>query len=641
MENSRPSVVLLLDDSASCESDDYSNSSDRGMMTPKERRQAALRELKRERGGGGSQRKRERRRVLVSSDDGLSGEDGISDDDDWEKKVKGVSGERRLGGASRLVQYQNMYNYGDYKDEDEEDLRDFIASDSEECYDDSDSVSDVSKEDVDAVDMTPNKKKKRKKTKKVVVLESSDEESMGRRATDEEETSNTASSSSSLEEEDLDLSLKNAAMVACTTGHHGRLKKKKNEYTGAVFVGRNDARSDVMNQKQYGVLSPAERIREAQKRVLLEEDNDDDGSGSKDLVSQLTDEGDPGTTESSGSPSSNDTYELSQNDEEQGVVRDDSVWREEVSKIGIHRMTEEDAFKAYIEYLFICSLDPSCESQVKHSASHRMLYTQSIQKIEYLIIQAQNCVRSEAWRSCEPYLLESMEQHALFHEVPQETRNGSQESSGPYDELEYEQCAACGKHNGSRRVQFLGKHLNNRILAGEKDVDVLLSQKYALASPIYQRNRQHVSHVNADQDQIKDADVRQFWLGSVCAKRIAIFHSLIHFRYHCMVYLKRRAKAEKVKLESSGGHRVSLNELVDSVLNDSAHARLFSCFQSLINVANTYQLKGGKEEHVLGIRPQVASAPQDILLGDAGTDVSDIDMEATSEGASGSEPSEE
>ena len=640
MENSPPSVELLLDDSASSESKDFSDSLDTlDTMTPKERRQAALRELKREREGGWSlsQRKRERRRRerrVVSSDDGSSEEQGIISD--GIEKV----GRRGLGGASRLVQNQNRYNYSDFVhgEGDEDDLGDFIASDSEDlCY-------DVDSDEVDVVHTTPNKKKKRGKSKKVVVLESSDDGSI--RGTDGEQKpsfADASSSSFSLEEEDLDLSLKNAAaMVVCnnTARHHGRLKKNKKEH--AKLVGQNiDTRSGAVKKKQHDALSPAERIREAQRRVLQDDDDDVTGSGSEDPVSQLTDEGDPGTTESSGSPSSNDTYESSENDE-QKVVRDDSVWREEVSKIGIHRMTEEDAFKAYIEYLFICSLDPSYESQVKRSASHRMLYTQSIQKIEYLIIQAQNCVRSEAWRSCEPYLLESMEQHALFHEIAAETGRGSQESSGLGDEFqcEQQQCAACGKPNGSRRVQFLGKHLNNRILAGDKDMDMLLSQKYALASPIYQRNRQYMSGGNGDQDHPDEDDVRQFWLGSVCAKRIAIFHSLIHFRYHCMVYLKRRAKAEKMKLESSSSHRVSLNELVDAVLTDSAHARLFSCFESLINVANTYQLKGGKEERMLGIRPQVASAPQDILLGDAGTDVSDIHMDNSSKESSESKPSE-
>jgi hypothetical protein len=638
-KNMENPMELLLDDSASSESKGFSDSLDAvDTLTPKERRQAALRELKREREGGGalSQRKRERRereRRVVSSDDGSSEEQGIISDG-----IEKVGG-RGLGGVSRLVQCQNRYNYSDYvhgdEEGDEDDLGDFIASDSEDlCYNvDS---------DVDVVHTTPNKKKKRGKTKKVVVLESSDDGSLGGTDGEQKPSSTDASSSSySLEEEDLDLSLKNAAaMVVCNTAsQHGRLKKNKKEHTKSV--GQNiDTRSGAVKKKQHDALSPAERIREAQRRVLQDDDDNDTSSGSEDPVSQLTDEGDPGTTESSGSPSSNDTYESSEHDE-QKVVRDDSVWREEVSKIGIHRMTEEDAFKAYIEYLFICSLDPSYESQVKRSASHRMLYTQSIQKIEYLIIQAQNCVQSEAWRSCEPYLLESMEQHALFHEIAAETGKGSQESSGLCDEFqcEQQQCAACGKPNGSRRVQFLGKHLNNRILAGEKDVDVLLSQKYALASPIYQRNRQYMSGGNGDEDQMED-DVRQFWLGSVCAKRIAIFHSLIHFRYHCMVYLKRRAKSEKMKLESSSSHRVTLNELVDAVLTDSAHARLFSCFESLINVANTYQLKGGKEERMLGIRPQVASAPQDILLGDAGTDVSDIHMDNSSEESSESQPSE-
>lgn len=104
-------------------------------------------------------------------------------------------------------------------------------------------------------------------------------------------------------------------------------------------------------------------------------------------------------------------------------------------------MSKRDAFHAYIEYTFICNIDEDYKKQVQSSESHLKLYSQAVRNTEYLILNAQNAVHSEAWRSCDPGLLESLE---LLGQVETEWGKPMDVSTWSHEE-ELQYCAACGK----------------------------------------------------------------------------------------------------------------------------------------------------------------------------------------------------
>lgn len=107
-------------------------------------------------------------------------------------------------------------------------------------------------------------------------------------------------------------------------------------------------------------------------------------------------------------------------------------------------MTEEDAFRAYMEYCFMCMLDDTYEDQVKQSKSHEQLYSQAIRRVEYLLATAQDSVHSEIWRNCDIDLLESLKNLSQM-ECGWRDKPEKSSLSLLFDEDGGLYCAACGK----------------------------------------------------------------------------------------------------------------------------------------------------------------------------------------------------
>ena len=116
----------------------------------------------------------------------------------------------------------------------------------------------------------------------------------------------------------------------------------------------------------------------------------------------------------------------------------------EINSLGINKMAEEDAFRAYVEYCFMCMLDDTYEDQVKQSKSHEQLYSQAIRQVEYLLATAQDSVHSEVWGNCDIELLESLknlsQMECGWRDKPEKSSLSLlfHEEGGLY-------CAACGK----------------------------------------------------------------------------------------------------------------------------------------------------------------------------------------------------
>lgn len=465
-----------------------------------------------------------------------------------------------------LVRYQSRYYTNDKGDDSvSSGLDDFIATSSSSSSAQSDSSKEEEKEKEEEghnSHATPTERRSSRKRKSVLV-DSSSSENDGK---DE-----TIANKDSESEDDV-------VLTPCDGGKQGGKKK---------VLGQGRRRTPLRRAKGKGRMSPIDRIRKAQDEILQDDDSsvsrDDVSSSSSprpsgdEVVCLLTDEGDPGTTDedySSPSPPRDTRAHKPQ------------AWEMEVQKLGIHKLTEQEYLEAYIEYLFICSVDPSYEQTVKESESHASLYSAAIRKIEYMILHAQDAVHSEVWRKCDPYLLEAVEQHEIVH-IESCAEDGIQEPGDGYE------CSACRKFNGHKIIRFEGKIQHDGMMVGEKDAEMMLSQKYALASPVYQRNRQWIMQ-ESSYDQMMSPPTT-FYVGSICGHRLVVFHGLYHFRHHCIKYLTLKAK-QCLKQHGDAGTRVDKNTLIDSVLTSHAHSKIHSCFTELINIAESYNIQGGQEE---------------------------------------------
>lgn len=554
----------------------------------------------------------QRRHMTVIEDDSPV----TSDDDDVFEEEEGPSGiqERRRMSGEHFVKYADRYHTGDGHELSSlsSDLDDFIATSDSESSSSAWSGEENSQEDVNECrkyrdrepDSQPNATcKRQKRHRKQLISSSDDDDGCGW------DSQNGVSKSVTIEneEEEEDQQQQESRMVTDRIGKVVVRKKK-----GPMLRSRE--------RKGHDMLSPLERIRDAQRKMMDGQDSDVDPDAS---CSLLTDEGEPSSSASvSGSLDQEEDVQDAWN-EVAVPCRHDAIWRQEAEKLGINKMSEEEAFRAYIEYLFICSIDPQYENQVKQSGSHRLLYSQAIRKIEYLIIQAQDYIHSESWRSCDALLLESMERHAFVERL---TRDEPHKKG---DEDECAICAACGKGNGWIQVEFkCEKSSKDSFLAGERDMDMMLSQKYALASPIYQRNRGYVEKSRCIGECEEDSPLHRqnhelcsfFWLGSTCVKRILIFHALFHFRQHCLTFLRRHA-LRVMKTSKEEGGVLSMDAMLDAVLNDRNHERMYTCFTSLLRVAESYQIAGGSEKHLLGREAPQCDPPQYALLYGDFTDV--------------------
>lgn len=321
----------------------------------------------------------------------------------------------------------------------------------------------------------------------------------------------------------------------------------------------------------------------------------------------------------------------------------------EVGSLGA--MSEEEAFRAYMELLFCSSIDPEYEMQVEASQSHREHYATAKAKIEYLIITAQQYAQSQAWVNCDPYLLEAVEQYSIFEIRKRIKRHTCKASSDELVKSEDDvNCAACNKGGGHRSesmclLTFVGRrHKNAIVCPGESKLGegMRLSNDYLIASPVYQQNRGLLGKGNRPEykEECVEADAkgkkkekktppRTFYLGYVCCRRVTTFHALLHFRRHCLIYLTRRAK------DFSRRHgKMSMNQLLDLVLDEDAHKLMYACFQSMLEVARTMQLSTGQEAHYAVSKHGAfrTRAPQEVLLGNEGTDVSSLDWSEEGDG---------
>ena len=558
----------------------------------------------------------QRRHLTVIEDDCVVTSD---DDDVLLKEDEGpstmIQETRRMSGE-HFVKYADRYHTGEGCELlcSSSDLDDFIATSDSESSSSEGSGEEYSQEDMeewrkssDREDLAGNQENatcERQKRHRKQLISSSDDDGCGGDSQTSKSVTIEEQQEEEIEEEEEEHHQQQEEIEPrmVTGGRMGNTYK---------VVVRKKKGPKLRERKGHDTLSPLERIRNAQKKVMDGQDNDVDPDAS---CSLLTDEGEP-----SSSPSV--SHSLHQGEDVQDEVavpsRHDAIWRQEAEKLGINKMSEEEAFRAYIEYLFICSIDPQYEDQVKQSGSHRLLYSQAIRKIEYLIIQAQDYVHSESWRSCDESLLESMERHAFVERVtPDEPHKKG-------DEDDCVICAACGKGNGWIEVEFkCERSSKDSFLAGEHDTDMMLSQKYALASPIYQRNRSYakksrwIGEYEDDTPQL----CRFFWLGSTCVKRILIFHALFHFRQHCLTFLRRQALRVMKRSKEEGGV-LSMDAMLDAVLNDRNHERMYTCFTSLLRVAESYQIAGGSEKHLLGREAPQCDPPQYALLYGDFTDV--------------------
>ena len=312
-----------------------------------------------------------------------------------------------------------------------------------------------------------------------------------------------------------------------------------------------------------------------------------------------------------------------------------------LAEVGSSRhMSLEEAFKTYMELLFCSSIDPAYEKRVQGSESHRIHYEKAKTKIEYLIITAQQHAHSQAWVNCDPYLLEAIEQFSRF-----EIRRPEKKPTGGLSNEDMTTCAACHKL-GSHGVEsmcvlrFIGRRHENAIVCpGESKLGegMRLSHQYLLASPVYQMNRglrakgdnpQYGEELVGKKDgkgkKGRNKGPNAFYLGYVCCRRVTTFHALLHFRRHCLIYLTSRAKAM-----ARSHANLTLDELVDLVLNEDAHRLMFGCFRDMLKVAQSMQLSSGAEAHHAVSRHGAfrSLAPQEVLLGDEGTDVSSLDWD--------------
>ena len=345
----------------------------------------------------------------------------------------------------------------------------------------------------------------------------------------------------------------------------------------------------------------------------------------------------------------------------------------EVGSLGA--MSEEEAFRAYMELLFCSSIDPEYETQVESSQSHREHYATAKAKIEYLIITAQQYAQSQVWVNCNPFLLEAVEQYSRFEIRKRIKRYMHKASSADCINSQDEvNCAACNKWRGHTSeamclLRFVGRRHENAIMCpGESKLGegLRLSNNYLIASPVYQQNRGlwgkgHDPKYALERRLYNEADdeaddegkhegkkrgkkkgnkakrnktpPKTFYLGYVCCRRITTFHALLHFRRHCLIYLTRRAK--DISLRRG---KMSMNKLLDLVLDEDAHKLMYTCFQSMLAVAQTMQLSTGKEAQYAVSKHGAfrTRAPQEVLLGNEGTDVSSLDWsEGEGDGGSG------
>ncbi|KAI8101434.1 hypothetical protein M9435_001540 [Picochlorum sp. BPE23] len=513
--------------------------------------------------------------VILDSDVSSSSSSSFEEADSCKKnkKKKGFLRGKTPGRATKegqgLVRYQSQYYTNDKGDDMSvsSGLDDFIATSSSSSPSQSHSNDNKEEDSKNSRESTPERRRSSRKRKSILV----DSSSSSSEKDDDEKIANKDS-----ESEDDDV-----VLTPCDGGKQGGREKK--------VLGHGRRRTPLWRAKDKQRMSPIDRIRKAQDEIL----EDDESSVSRDDVSSsslsprpsgdevvclLTDEGDPGTTdEEYSSPSSLDNRK----------AHTPQAWEIEVQKLGIHKLTEREYLEAYIEYLFICSVDPSYEQTVKESESHASLYSAAIRKIEYMILHAQDAVHSEIWRKCDPYLLEAVEQHEIVH-IESCVEDGIQEPGDGYE------CSACRKFNGHKLIRFEGKIEDDGMMVGERDADMMLSQKYALASPVYQRNRKWIMQESLTNQMMSPTTT--FYVGSICGHRLVVFHGLFHFRHHCIKYLTLQAK-QCLKQHASDGTTLDKNSLIDSVLTPHAHSKIHSCFIELINIAESYNIQGGEEEN--------------------------------------------
>ena len=347
---------------------------------------------------------------------------------------------------------------------------------------------------------------------------------------------------------------------------------------------------------------------------------------------------------SSSTSSSSSSSSSSGDDDEDGSVDSEleALERRQVRELMLNEaremshMGEEEAFRAYMELLFCSSIDPGYESKVRTSEAHTTHYQTAKSKIEFLIITAQQYVHSQAWVNCNPHLLEAVEQYSRFEIRKKVVKHKAKHAhEGGLDDEEVVNCAACNKFGGHLgdamiNLKFLGRRRENAIICpGESKLGegMRLSHEYLIASPVYQQNRGLWGKGDrpefAEEALKNKKPPRSFYLGYVCVRRITMFHALLHFRRHCIIFLTRRAK---FALEREPN--LSVEEVVDRALSDEAHELMYRCFRNMIEIARTMQLSTGREAQYAVSKHGAfkTKAPQEVLLGDEGSECSSLNL---------------
>eukprot|EP00887_Chlorella_sp_A99_P003624 scaffold7.g3624.t1 len=472
-----------------------------------------------------------------------------------------------------------------------------------------------------------------------------------------------------------------AASAQKASGKHAVAEAVAEEVKGvsplaAGVMARRRRQREQQERERATALSAAARIRQAQQ----EWQEDEEAAPAEPLASDaeasvLTDEGDPGTTESE-QEGEEEEGEQQQQQQQQcarrkhgSTPRGNEGWQRAAEVLGLGSYSERELFCIYCEYMLLCYVDPGYAAEVAASPRHLQYYQQATSRIEFEMNRARGTVASDAWKRSAGGLLQALERLPGL-----ETGWASEEQA---QELAGQPCDACNRSrsHATRQLVLKGRPytaawgdgaliLNRRLSdqrlslgddaeedeeeaeegrqlrgytsparpSGARGTQVARRQRGAAPHAPRQGNEHGEQEAgergDKGQEQRPAYERRRFYVGRFCCARLVLYHGIFHWRRRLLSRLKQELKRELRRCKRA---RLPLNrsDVADAVLRkESLLAELYANCKTLRELADRYQLSGGEgsrggwKAEFDGMHAEVAAALRDLHSDSEGEEAS-------------------
>lgn len=258
-----------------------------------------------------------------------------------------------------------------------------------------------------------------------------------------------------------------------------------------------------------------------------------------------------------------------------GEEEDLEIYAQSLVGHAYSRPSKREAFKLWVQYLTTWMLEGEAFSHRVHDRHNseylsplNYQYRSSIKMIEEMLTDKREmCVKSAVWGNHREFFFALQHFPELIcYEVP-----GAGEP----------ECEACGRsYTAKMEIQFSGA-------------------PYWPTRLGYPLQREGIA---MDSSPLQEPHLCAFRLGSLCFQRTHLYHSLLHFKLHCILQLHYKTIRIKDRFRRASGEDPTNEEVVQEIIDDSdswlsGRYGLFEALQEMMEAFGTMDARTVKIDH--------------------------------------------